>query len=79
MHVTNYVRGMYTFRSDSTMVSFGFLYDGTFNPLSPMDNLVDSEGSSTGSSQFLIAHYLETNVMYTLVYTTLDERLLVII
>lgn len=74
MHVTNYIRGMYTFRSDSTMNSYGALYDGDFDPRNPGQNKIESDDYSAGNQQFLIAHFLETNMTYTLIYSTQLEK-----
>jgi hypothetical protein len=61
----------YTFTSTSSFNAYGCLYDGSFNPLSPSQNLIASDDDSGGSNgQFQISRSLQSGRIYILVVTT---------
>lgn len=72
IHISNYPRGLYTFRSESTLSSYGLLYNDTFDLNNPRNNLVADDYSSI-QGQFFIYYFLEADVKYTLVYTVMDS------
>ena len=70
IQTTSNTAGTYTFRSSSSMDTYGCLYDGSFDPSSPNLNLIQCDQDSGGSLQFLISNYLYTSHTYILVVTT---------
>jgi hypothetical protein len=62
--------GTYSFFSNSTIDSYGYLYNGSFNASKPLVNLMLENDNSYGRLQFLIVAVLQRNITYTLVYTT---------
>jgi hypothetical protein len=62
---------MYTFTSNSSFDAYGYLYDGSFNPLSPLQSLITSDDESGGGNgQFQISRSLQSGRTYILVVTT---------
>lgn len=62
--------GRYTFRSNSSLDTYGYLYNGSFNPFNPSLNLIASDDDSGGSGQFLFNVTLTYDNVYILVVTT---------
>ncbi|CAF4084707.1 unnamed protein product, partial [Adineta steineri] len=62
--------GIYTIVSNSTMFTYGYLYNDTLNPSFPDQNLMVSNANSAPNSQFLLVIALEAMKQYTLVVTT---------
>ncbi len=63
--------GTYTFTSTSSFDAYGYLYDGSFNPLSPSQNLITSDDDSGGGNgQFQITRSFQSGRTYILVATT---------
>ncbi len=62
--------GYYGFRSYSTMNTYGLIYRNTFNPLNPLDNLLDKDDDSGSSLQFRLNIRLSSGMKYVLVITT---------
>lgn len=69
------INGLYYFRSDSSVDSFGYLYVNHFNRFNLSDNLLASDDDSGGNSQFLIQHQLESNKAYILIKTTYSPNI----
>ncbi|CAF0923840.1 unnamed protein product [Adineta steineri] len=80
--------GIYTILSNSTIDTYGYMYNGTFNPAdtnqnlmlsdddsggNPNQNLLASDDDSGGSSQFMLANILQPMTKYILVVTTYAE------
>jgi hypothetical protein len=59
-----------TSASYNNMDTHGFLYNGTFDPLSPSTNLIMRDDDGAGNGQFKLTAFLEAGVPYTLVVTT---------
>ncbi len=61
--------GTYTFTSSApnNMDTHGYIYNGTFYPLSPYTNLIQEDDDSAGNVQFRLTVTLEAGVAYTLV------------
>jgi hypothetical protein len=62
--------GTYNIASLSGYDTHGYLYNGTFYPLSPSTNLTLHDDDSGGNAQFKLTTFLEAGVPYTLVVTT---------
>jgi hypothetical protein len=62
--------GYYAFRSMSTMDTYGYLYNNSFDPFFPDVNLLYSDDSEGGNSQFLVSAVLQTMTDYFVVVTT---------
>ncbi|CAF4383203.1 unnamed protein product [Rotaria magnacalcarata] len=77
LEVTPKRTGNYTFTSNSTIDSYGYLYANNFNPLNITSNLLthaDDNGDET-SDQFSLTYTLQADTSYTLVFTTFDPDL----
>jgi hypothetical protein len=64
----------YTFVSSSSINTYGYFYNGTFNPYQPTVNLVQHNDDSGGSGQFLINLSLVNTGSYVLVATTSSQN-----
>jgi len=53
--------------SPNNMDTHGYIYNGTFYPLSPSVNMVQQDDDSAGNNQFRLPVFLEAGVPYTLV------------
>ena len=62
--------GHYSFRIYSTIDGYGFIYRNKFNPLNPLENLLEVEDDSDFDSQFRLDVRLSGNMTYVLVMTT---------
>ncbi|CAF1088909.1 unnamed protein product [Adineta steineri] len=62
--------GIYTIVSNSTMNTYGYLYNDTLNPLVPDQNLMLSDNDAAPNSQFMLIITLQAMKQYTLVVTT---------
>lgn len=60
----------YTLTSESTLDTYGCLYDGDFDPSRPSINLVTCDDDRGTNRQFLIGRTLQSSLSYTLVVTT---------
>jgi hypothetical protein len=56
--------------SSGSFDSYGYLYDGSFNPLYPSLNLITTDDDGGGNGQFKISRYLQSGRTYILVVTT---------
>ena len=54
------------------MDTYGYLYSQNFYPNSPSLNLIRSDDDSGENNQFQFEVYLQSNMTYVLVLTTLD-------
>jgi hypothetical protein len=66
--------GYYSFCSYSTIVTSEFIYRNTFNPLNPLENLLDAEDDSGSDLQFKLNIRLSGGMTYVLVMTTYDLK-----
>ena len=62
--------GTYDIKSLSVIDTYGFLYNGTFYPSSPLINLIYQDDDSGGNLQFRFLASLVAGVSYTLVVST---------
>ena len=62
--------GIYSFTTDSTIDTYGLLYDGTFDPSMSSGNLMEYNDDGGIGLQFKITTYLLALKTYTLVVTT---------
>ena len=72
--VTVSSNGTYIFTCNSSIDSFGYLYNGSFFPASPSLNLFTFNDDGGGNGQFRITADLQTNVAYVLVATTYNTN-----
>jgi len=64
--------GYYVFSSESSLNTYGYLYEHQFNPYAPIDTSLARSDDSCDNDQFEILVYLKFNITYTLVVTTHD-------
>jgi hypothetical protein len=64
--------GYYDMRSRSTMKSYGYLYDNSFDPIFPGLNLLKANENNRRTQLFLLSMLLQAGTSYILVATT-DE------
>jgi hypothetical protein len=62
--------GYYSFRSYSTIDTSEFIYKNTFNPLNPLENLLDAEDDICSNLYFRLNIHLSDDMTYVLVMTT---------
>ena len=62
--------GDYSISSNGTLNTYGYLYNDTFDPTYPSNNLLQMDDNGGGSNQFKISMVLSTMVDYILVVTT---------
>ena len=62
--------GNYTFRSNSAVDTYGYLYTGSFSPSAPSTNLLIADDDSAGNSQFRLTTALQSTGTAILVVTT---------
>ena len=70
IQVTIVTASFYTFTSNSSMDTFGYFYDTSFNPSDPEANLIIEDDDSGFQLQFHIRAYLRPEHTYILVVTT---------
>lgn len=64
------VSGFYSIVSFSDLDTIGYMYNGSFNPLKPSQNLVLSDDNSGGNRQFKLKASLPANYTLVLVAST---------
>jgi hypothetical protein len=65
--------GTYTFKSSSSLDTYGYLYQRNFDPSYPSSSLMSYDDDSAGSSQFQFANNLRSDIKYILVVTTYGQ------
>lgn len=70
IQVTIYTSGTYTFRSISSIDTYGCFYEFSFDPLNPSRNLIICDDDGGGPQQFLISSRLQSGRTYIFVATT---------
>jgi hypothetical protein len=60
----------YSLSSNSSLDTYGCLYEDHFNPFNPLENLISLNDQSCGNNQFKLVAYLQSNTTYVLVVTT---------
>jgi hypothetical protein len=64
--------GSYTFSSNSSFHTYGYLYTDHFHPFNPSENLLSRDGVGCYNNQFKLVAPLQSNATYVLVVTTSD-------
>lgn len=59
----------YTLMSNSSIDTFGYIYDKTFNPLDPSQNMLARNDDGLDNTQFQFSIYLRANTSYILIVT----------
>ncbi|CAF3728355.1 unnamed protein product [Rotaria socialis] len=67
--------GTYSFKSDSLLDAYGYLYENNFNPSNPRANLLTEDDDSGGDHQFLMSYPMQYGSEYILVFTTHNPRM----
>lgn len=62
--------GFYTFGSRSKINTYGYFYEGKFNPFDPSMNAIQQDDDGGCSEQFKLTAYLRKQTTYTLIVTT---------
>ena len=62
--------GIYSILGHSTIEIYGYIYENSFNPYNPFENLLLENGVSCGDRQFLFKTMLQAGGKYILVVTT---------
>ncbi|CAF0870683.1 unnamed protein product [Rotaria sordida] len=70
IRVTVNTTGTYTFKSNCSINSYGYLYVNSFNPSNVTSNLVALDDDTGGYNQFLITYILQAGTTYILIFTT---------
>jgi hypothetical protein len=65
-----------TFISNSTIDTYGYFYNRTFNSSNPLLSLLQSNDDSGGNLQFLLNLVLQPNSVYILVVTTYSAHVI---
>ncbi|CAF1054190.1 unnamed protein product [Adineta steineri] len=68
--ITVLTTGVYAIRCSSTIDTYGYMYNSTFNPVDPNQNLLSSDDDSGGNDQFMLANILQPMTKYILIVTT---------
>ncbi len=64
----------YSFDSNSTIITYGYLYEDNFDPFDPTKNLLTQSNYSCGGFHFQFAAHLQFNTTYVLVVTTFEAN-----
>ncbi|UJR18101.1 hypothetical protein I4U23_005001 [Adineta vaga] len=56
------------------MDTFGYIYNSTWNPVDPYENLLSMDDDTGGNGQFLLANVLQAMTTYMVVLSAYDER-----
>ncbi len=66
--------GAYSFDSNSTIITYGYIYKSDFDPFNPTENVISQSGYDCDGYHFRLATYLQANTTYVLVVTTFDPN-----
>jgi len=66
--------GVYTITSNSSIDTYGYIYNTSFNPALPSENMLLSDDDGGGDHQFKLLLYLQSIIKYILVVTTYNEN-----
>jgi len=69
------IKGTYIFTSNSSINTYGYLYDDQFNPADLSLKLISENDDSNGQGQFRITAILQTGQTYILVVTTFSPSI----
>jgi hypothetical protein len=70
IQVNVFENGCYSFTSNSTIDTYGYIYKEYFNPMVPIDNLLVKNDRSFYSNQFKLMIQLHVDTKYILVVTS---------
>ncbi|CAF4200222.1 unnamed protein product, partial [Adineta steineri] len=65
-----FVAGTYTIACSSSIDTYGFLFNNTFDPTHPTENLLLSDDDGAGNQQFKLVYFLQPSINYTVIATT---------
>lgn len=65
--------GFFTFCSNSSIDTFGYIYEDTFDPFDLESDLIASDNDDCDNQQFRLCLFLQANTSYILVVTTHAE------
>ncbi len=66
----------YTIQSSSDIDTYGYIYESSFNPLNPTENLLVDDDDGGGNRQFKLYTPLYVDTKYILIVTTfLPEKI----
>ncbi len=68
--------GRYVFTSNSSMDTYGYLYNNSFDPFYPSRNLIVYDDDSNGNQQFRINVTLKSWSKYILIVTTHETQVI---
>jgi hypothetical protein len=74
IQVTVVETGYYQFSSNSTIDTYGYIYENDFDPVDPIRNVLSEDGYNCGIYRFQLISYLKVNTKYVLVVTTHDPN-----
>ncbi|CAF3084569.1 unnamed protein product [Rotaria sp. Silwood2] len=63
------------FKCNSSMDTYGYLYNNTFNPVYPAENVSAKDDDNGGYGQFMFSIFLQTMKQYVLVVTTFYQHI----
>jgi hypothetical protein len=66
--------GAYSFDSNNTIITYGYIYKNDFDPWYLTENLLAQSNYSCGEYHFHLAAHLQVNTTYVLVVTTFDRN-----
>jgi hypothetical protein len=68
------ISGQYRIWSNSSMDTYGSLYQDAFDPVDPSRNQITYDNDGCGNRQFWLQSFLQTNAIYILVVTSFHEN-----
>ena len=66
--------GTYSFDSNSTVTTYGYIYKHSFDPFNSNENLLTQSNHSCGRFHFQFTTHLQFNITYVLVVTTFEPN-----
>lgn len=67
------IEGLYSIQCNSSMDTYGYIYNNTFNSSFPTENLINQNDDGGGYRQFLFSMYFNSLTKYILIVTTYLE------
>jgi hypothetical protein len=64
----------YTFDSNSSIITYGYIYKNNFDPSHPTENLLTQSNYTCGEYHFQFSTELQVNTTYILVVTTFESN-----
>ncbi len=66
--------GCYQFSSNSTIDTYGFIYENNFDPFNPTMNELAEDDDGNNNNQFKLIISMQVNTTYVLIVTTHDPN-----